>query len=327
MPGYSKVLVATDFSPPSEAAVRLGAWAADRAQAELTLVHVLADVRRAMHEVSHLARRELAFGDIDKFEHDIRRKSDERLQAVCAGLARPAHCQTLLGEPFVEIIHAVLKDGHDLVVSGTQGRSGWKKFLLGSTATRLVRQCPAAVWVVKGSGGEPPRRILAATDLSPVSDRAVEAALWVARHAAAELHVLHAVDRGDVSPEFLEAAPEGAAAAGLVRRIRSAARSRLEEFVGEIDSGDVRVVPHVVSGTAWKEINKAAKKLEADLVALGTVGRSGIPGMLLGNTAEKVLASCDANLLTVKQADFVSPIQAPFWPLGGERAPGGSEGG
>jgi universal stress protein E len=53
----------------------------------------------------------------------------------------------------------------------------------------------------------------------------------------------------------------------------------------------------------------------ADVIAMGTVGRSGIRGMLLGNIAEKVLATCDCSILTVKPDDFVSPIQPAFWPL------------
>jgi hypothetical protein len=48
---------------------------------------------------------------------------------------------------------------------------------------------------------------------------------------------------------------------------------------------------------------------------LSTVSRSGIGGMLLGNTAEKVLATRDCSILTVKPDDFVSPIQPAFWKL------------
>ena len=48
---------------------------------------------------------------------------------------------------------------------------------------------------------------------------------------------------------------------------------------------------------------------------MGTVGRSGIKGVLLGNTAEKVLTTCDCSLLTVKPEGYESPISPPFWPL------------
>ena len=48
---------------------------------------------------------------------------------------------------------------------------------------------------------------------------------------------------------------------------------------------------------------------------MGTVGRSGIKGLLLGNTAEKVLGTCDCSILTVKPDGFVSPIDPASWPF------------
>ena len=68
-------------------------------------------------------------------------------------------------------------------------------------------------------------------------------------------------------------------------------------------------------GTPWLEIVQEAQRLRTDLLVLGTVGRSGIKGLLLGNTANRVLGTCDCNLLTVKPAGFVSPIEPPFLPL------------
>jgi hypothetical protein len=53
----------------------------------------------------------------------------------------------------------------------------------------------------------------------------------------------------------------------------------------------------------------ALKHQAADLIVIGTVGRSGIKGLLLGNTAEKVLDTCDCSMLTVKPDEFVSPIE------------------
>lgn len=67
--------------------------------------------------------------------------------------------------------------------------------------------------------------------------------------------------------------------------------------------------------TPWKEIQKVADQTPADLVAMGNVGPSGIKGLLLGNTAEKVLSICPCSLLTVKPDDFVSPIEPASWEL------------
>jgi nucleotide-binding universal stress UspA family protein len=58
-----------------------------------------------------------------------------------------------------------------------------------------------------------------------------------------------------------------------------------------------------------------ASELKADLIVVGTVGRRGVEGLLLGNTAESVLTHCDCDVLAVKPADFVSPIRPAGWPL------------
>jgi hypothetical protein len=67
--------------------------------------------------------------------------------------------------------------------------------------------------------------------------------------------------------------------------------------------------------TPLKEIARTADRIHADLIAIGTVGRGGIKGLLLGNTAEKVLNACRCSVLTVKPDDFVSPIEPAFWQL------------
>jgi nucleotide-binding universal stress UspA family protein len=52
------------------------------------------------------------------------------------------------------------------------------------------------------------------------------------------------------------------------------------------------------------------KLLRPDLVVMGTVSRGGIPGLLMGNTAERLIDRIDCALLTVKPQDFVCPIPA-----------------
>jgi nucleotide-binding universal stress UspA family protein len=62
--------------------------------------------------------------------------------------------------------------------------------------------------------------------------------------------------------------------------------------------------PQAIVATDFSPAAKAAVQQ-----AIGTVGRSGVKGMLLGNTAEKVLDTCDCSMLTVKPDGFVSPIE------------------
>ena len=66
---------------------------------------------------------------------------------------------------------------------------------------------------------------------------------------------------------------------------------------------------HLVKGRAGDVIPDLAESLEADLVVIGTVGRTGVPGLLIGNTAEEILNSVDCSVLTLKPEGFQTPIQ------------------
>ncbi|MBC8114095.1 MAG: universal stress protein, partial [Candidatus Saccharimonas sp.] len=81
-----------------------------------------------------------------------------------------------------------------------------------------------------------------------------------------------------------------------------------ESFVRLRETDPGRVTLHVSLGTAWQVISRTAQKLHADLVVIGTLGRTGVSRLLLGNTVEKVLETCDSSLLTVKPDGFVSPV-------------------
>jgi len=318
MSAYRNILVATDFSPHAEAAVQQGLWLAERCGGRLVIAHVLTDITRVMLDASSPARWELMQGDPEVFQREVRKASDERLQQLIAALPPSgisATGLTLLGEPFVEIIHAVQQDGFDLVLTGTRGRAGWKRLLVGSTATRLVRKCPSSVWVVRSEQAEPPKIILAPTDFSEISRRAVEQAAWLAGLSQATLYVLHVIDGTDTPDNAFEKLSAGTTRQSLRRQIRKRAKKKLEEFLGALPNSGANLQPRLTWGTPWREIVRLARNLKADLVAMGTVGRSGIPGLLLGNTAEKVLTMCKANLLSVKPAGFVSPIAPPFWRL------------
>jgi universal stress protein E len=216
--------------------------------------------------------------------------------------------ETLLGEPFVELTHAVLAEGHDLVLAGTRGLAAWEQFFVGSTAKRLIRACPASVWIVKAEHVGPPKTVLVPTDFSEVSQKAVAHGLWIAQQADAPFHLLHVIDSTDI--------PDDVPPESLVRQeIDAEAKSRLETFRDSLPGDHRNVHLHISSGTPWKEVKRLAEHVAADLIAMGTVGRSGIKGLLLGNTAEKILDTCDCSILTVKPDDFVSPIQPAFWPL------------
>lgn len=315
MRGFQRILVATDFSPYSDAALRQAVWLARQCGAKIVLAHTVRDLRRAMLGTSYQARLDFLYGEGDLFQQELRRESDTKMRQIIANLNATdldVRYETILGEPFVQLTHAVQSEGHDLVLAGTRGLAAWKQFFVGSTAQRLIRYCPASVWIAKAEHVGPPKVVLAATDFSDVSGKAVKQGLWVAQQAQAEFHLLHVVDSLDVPDDLINQVPQGSS---LRRAINEEAKQRLESFLESLPADRSRIQLHFSWGTPWQEVGHTAQYLAADLIAIGTVGRSGIKGMLLGNTAEKVLSTCDCSILTVKADDFVSPIDPAFWPL------------
>lgn len=308
---FQKILVATDFSPHSEAALKQALWVAGQSGAKIVLAHVLPDLRSALLSAASSAQLDMLLGDGDTLQSEIREDSNGHLKALIARMDAGGlriRCETLLGDPSVALIHAVQRDQYDLVMVGTRGQSVWEKFFVGSTAKRLIRKCPAPVWTVKAENLSPPKSVLAATDLSDVSLRAARVGREIARQAGAEFHLLHVIDSKDVPEGVIERLGPGSLARAEVNK---QATQRLAEFVRTLDGDDTHINSHLSWGIPSQQVGRLADYLKTDLLVLGSVGRSGLKGVVLGNTAERVLDTCNCSVLTVKPVDFVSPIEPP----------------
>jgi len=210
-------------------------------------------------------------------------------------------------------IHAVIANHYDLVVKATEGGTGRMRLLFGSTDQTLIRKCPCPVWIIKPGRTQRFKRILAAVDVNPsepetdaLAKQVASLATSLAKEDHAELHVVHA---WRLAGEYK-------------LRGRQIYASRVDKLLDEIRQaheieldGLLRYYPyerrtvHLIKGRASEVIPKAVEKLEIDLIVMGTVGRTGVPGLLIGNTAETVLHSVDCSVLTLKPEGFVSPMQ------------------
>ncbi|GIX04126.1 MAG: hypothetical protein KatS3mg113_1132 [Planctomycetaceae bacterium] len=314
-----RVLAATDLTASSEAALQQAASLATRAALPLTLVHCLPHLRQLLLQASREARQDLLQGTGERFQREIRLRAEQQLQAWITRWEQthgtppqPFHHEVLLGTPYIAITHAVQQQGFDLVVVGSRGVGQRFPWTLGSTAQRLIRECPATVWVVKPDKTTLPRKILVATDFSETSRRAVQQAVWLAEVLPAELLIGHVVDSHDVPEEFLTHLPPGVT---LQPAIESRARDLLEQHCQELVPSGISYQSLLGWGTPWQVLHDWQQQHHPELLVLGTQGRTGMKGWLLGNTAEKVLQHTESPLWVVKPAGFVSSIDPPFWPL------------
>jgi nucleotide-binding universal stress UspA family protein len=142
------------------------------------------------------------------------------------------------------------------------------------------------------------RRILHATDFSPASRGAFRRALEMARSDGAELIVIHVV-----MPTAI-ADPAGYIPWNLYeqvdRAVEASARKRLTRLVERAKASKVRCRGVLARGVADIEIVRAARRNRADLLVIGTHGRTGLRRLVLGSVAARVIASAPCPVLTVR---------------------------
>jgi universal stress protein E len=200
------------------------------------------------------------------------------------------------------IIREVLDEHIDLVVVGRHSRCAAHTRPVGSVSRRLLHHCPALVWVAKDGDAELPRAVMVGCDLSGASDRVLAVGLAVARSADAALHLVHAFQLpfaiqhqgGDAVVHF-----EREAAAGSQRAIEKAL-----EQLGGYSAASV----HVGCTSPAAALLEAERRFEIDLTVMGTASRGGLPGLILGNTAERLIDRLTGSILAVKPADFLCAL-------------------
>lgn len=139
-------------------------------------------------------------------------------------------------------------------------------------------------------------KILLPTDFSDHADEALRYALALAQTHAASLCLVHAYD---ILPYTL---PEGMPMVDDVQmgQLREALEKRLQDAAKHArDSGAAQVTTHLATGPAPAEIVRLANELHADLIVMGTHGRSGLTHLLLGSVTEKVVRKASCPVLTV----------------------------
>ena len=204
--------------------------------------------------------------------------------------------------PGLAIIQYVLRSGADLVIVGKRVASSHDGRKLGSVSLNLARQCPCVVSVVKPGACARPQCIVAATDRSAVGEHAVDVAAALASSAGAALHVIHAIQLR------MQTQMEGEdAVRAFIRSERAAVRSEVAQQLKSAGyQGEWEM--HAGQTSPARGVLEAEKRLEPDVVVMGTISRGGIPGLLVGNTAERLLGILDCSLVIVKPHDFVCPV-------------------
>ena len=225
--------------------------------------------------------------------------------------------KVLYGTPFLQIIRDVLRNERDLVMTTAEGGGALREKLFGSTTMNLMRKCPCPVWVVKPSQPERYIRILAAVDPNPLDKerqalniKIMDLATALARLEQSELIVVHTwVFAHESSLRNRVDRLPASTVDEWVRGARDRHRSWFAELLQPYALENLNCQVYMLKGRAGRLIPELASKKEVELIVMGTVSRTGVAGLFIGNTAEKILRQVDCSVLTVKPDGFVTPVR------------------
>lgn len=292
-----------------QATLERAALLAKENDAQLTIVHAIKDFPTSWHQL-YVDDKPV---DVKKLViQDQQQKLDEVASSVQSLGVHPK-TRLLVGEPFVEIIRDVIENERDLIVMTEDKKTGWREFFFGNTVSAMLRDCPCPILAMKPSEQKGFKKILVAVDPVLVGDShdtlnkvILELASSLAELEQAELHVVNVWRLvGESMMRGRLAIPKADVDRAVLHEFGKH-RDLVKDLLAK--NGITTEHVHLPKGDAVHMIPELVKALGADLLVMGTVCRTGIPGFIMGNTAEQVLGAVECSTLTVKPEGFVSPV-------------------
>lgn len=214
------------------------------------------------------------------------------------------------GKDFIETIKTVKEGGYDLVISSSQEPEGPPD----STAMHLMRKCPSPVWIHRGNLWKGAIRILAAINTSDTSEenrllnkKILEHSLKLNEILHGHLHVLSCwsgyMESVLASPRFSDKEK-----ASYLEFEQKETEKELAALSDALDLPTM-VKAKIMHGNPAVLIPNYAAEQKMDIVVMGSVARTGVPGLLVGNTAEKIVANLEDSIIAIKPDGFESPVK------------------
>ncbi len=284
-----KVFLSTDGSEFSEGAVREAIRLAKRCSSSLSAISVI----ETNPEFASIAPQLM-----EKKEKAAR----EHLEAVKARARKEGiDCESIVREgedSYKYIVEEAARNKSTMIVMGRRGLKGLKRLVMGSTTARVIGLSPCSVLVVPRAAHLEFKNILVATDGSRYSAAAASEAIGIAKLNNSKLTVLSVVPSELMPPTDLEMA---IGQRDLVAEKEMKEAEKNAKTVKEAaQKAGVVVQAFVMSGKPAEAIIETAKEKSADLIVLGSHGRTGLEKLLMGSVAERVIVLATSAVLVVK---------------------------
>lgn len=301
MLNLKNIVVGLDYSAQAKAALSQARRLAARSGATVHAIHVVESL--AMADMGEAINKTLE--QISEHFVGVARNYVTKVAKEVGFRDGELRVYVEVGAPLPAINRLVEQVKADLLVVGRTGSTSQARGI-GGLAFKCVRAAPTKVLVLHGEEKGGFQRVVAATDFSEPAGEALREAVGLAQAEGAELHVVHvrkpelAVPLGDpllTPPVWLGDQKELDAAADRMARRKVEAAVVPHEVVLSGTKVIRAVTTHASAGLGLLEY---AEGVKADVIVMGTLGRSGLKKLLLGSTAERVVREGGCAVLAIK---------------------------
>lgn len=268
-----QILFATDGSEYSLGAQKAAIALTKRCNGELHIMSIM------------LTTQDLEGVGTQHMRETREKEVQSRLDKVAeSALAEGVACTTHLvfGEhPQHEIVNTAAEIGADLIVMGRRGTRGLARSMVGHATAYVAGHAPCNVLVVPRAAEVWSKRILLATDGSEHSSTAAEAALGVARQCGLPVTVVSATTRSHSSERKAEA------------------KASVEREVAAMQAAGIQSTGVIAEGRPDDVVIETTAKEDADLIVVGSHGRTGLVRLVLGSISERIMGQAQCPVMVV----------------------------
>ncbi|ABZ76765.1 UspA domain protein [Shewanella halifaxensis HAW-EB4] len=308
MMDYKKLLVVVDPTTDKQTALARAVELASKNQAEITVFLSIFDFSYEMTSI-------LSGQERESMREGVVNQRKAWLEDVVAPYRKDGLTINLdviwHNRPFESIIKHAIDGEYDLIVKGTHEHDKLKSVIFTPTDWHLMRKAPIPVLLVKAQDWPVAGKIVCAVNVSAednanesLNGKIISHAKKLAEQFDAQVHLVNAYPGTPVNlaielPDF------------DAHTYSETIRLQHEERISYLANA-YGISPdfcHVMEGLPEDVIPDLATSLDAELVILGTIGRTGISAALIGNTAEHVIDSINCDLLAIKPDGYKSPLE------------------
>ncbi|WP_208349595.1 universal stress protein [Pseudaestuariivita rosea] len=280
-------------------------------QAELIIMGVIEDPvsHPALPDITGLSHKQIR-------DHLVQDLHDEILETLEIR-ENDIPVEVGFGKLFFETIRYVLRHDIDLVLKSAESHHGLPGYFFTSTDQHLLRKCPCPVWLQTRDQMPATQTAIAAVDVVPdgscdaLNARILQTAVDCVSSGPAEIHLTHIWQAPEAGMLWLwsNTPDPGYARQKYIRDIQDEHERALDQLIANQKTPPgISIIPQLHEGFARQKLVTLTNDLNADLLIIGSIARSGVPGVIIGNTAEDIINSTDCSVVTVKPPGFISPL-------------------